>query len=82
MKSDRIFHLNDYRERTPGIDDTRLIQSAIDDAGGVQGGKVVVPAGEYYCAGLEIKSGVHLFLEKGASILGCWETSAPPGYPS
>ena len=46
------------------------IQAAIDAAAGAGGDTVVVPAGEYPCARLEMKSGVHLVLEEGARVLG------------
>jgi len=68
-----VFHLARYAAAMPRADDTRRIQAAIDDAAAAGGGRVVVPAGEYRCGPLELKSRVHLFLEEGARILGLWD---------
>ena len=75
---DRAFHLSRYGTKAPETDDTRRVQSAIDDAHKAGGGKVVIPAGEYPCGPLEMKSGVHLFLEEGARILGVWRDCDRP----
>jgi len=73
--NEQLFHLNQYPADTPDLDDTQRIQSAIDDAAKAGGGKVVVPAGEYHCSGLEIKPGVHLVVEKEHSLA---QTARPP----
>ena len=44
---------------------TRALQALID-----KGGRVVFPKGEYHTGQLELKSGVELYLEEGAVILG------------
>lgn len=53
---------------TSGILATEAIQRAIDAAAAKGGGRVVVPAGEYLTASVEIKSGVELHLESGATL--------------
>ena len=49
---------------------TKSIQEAIDKANQNGGGRVIVPAGEFLSGSLIIKSGVELYLEKEAVILG------------
>lgn len=56
---------------TPGVEyDSIGIQRAIDAAHAAGGGTVVVPAGEYLIAPLELKSRVRLHLEPGAHLWG------------
>ncbi len=50
--------------------DTGALQRAIDAAHTAGGGRVRVPAGRYLTGTLELRSGVTLFLEKGATLLG------------
>jgi len=45
-------------------------QAAIDQCHAQGGGRVTVPAGGYLCAGVVLKSGVELHLERNATILG------------
>jgi polygalacturonase len=49
--------------------DAPAIQSAIDACTQAGGGKVIVPAGNYLCAAIELKSNVELHLENGAAII-------------
>ncbi|MBQ7180600.1 MAG: glycoside hydrolase [Bacteroidaceae bacterium] len=55
-------------------DTTRLstvaLQRAIDDCSKAGGGRVVVPAGDYKIGSIVLKSDVHLYLEKGATLYG------------
>lgn len=52
-------------------DDTKALQSAIDKASRLEhGGRVVVPAGVYLIGAVQLKSGVDLVLEQGATLLG------------
>ena len=57
-------------------DATAALQKEIDAASAAGGGRVVVPAGEYVVCALQLKSGVELHLEKGASLLSV--TNAEP----
>lgn len=50
--------------------DTESLQAAIDACSKAGGGKVWVPAGEYVCGTLHLKSNVTLSLDHGAHILG------------
>ena len=49
---------------------TMAIQQAIDDCSKAGGGRVVVPAGNYKTGTIVLKSDVHLYLEKGATLYG------------
>ena len=46
------------------------IQQAVDEAAAQGGGKVVIPAGIWPTGSIELKSGVELHLEKGATLKG------------
>ncbi|MEQ6120617.1 glycosyl hydrolase family 28 protein [Reichenbachiella sp. MALMAid0571] len=63
--------ITDYGAKPDGITlNSKAIQSAIDEAFNAGGGKVIVPAGVFYTATLELKSNVELHLQKGAMLLG------------
>ena len=62
------------RERNK--DNAPMIQKAIDKVSAAGGGTVVVPAGEFLTGPLELKSGVELHLEMGATLLGYPDTTA------
>ena len=49
---------------------TAAIQQAIDDCSKACGGRVVIPAGQYKTGTIILKSDVHLYLEKGATLYG------------
>lgn len=49
--------------------DTPAINRAIEAAAAAGGGTVIVPAGEYLCYSIRLKSNVALFLDQGAVIL-------------
>lgn len=49
---------------------TEAIQSAIDKASKIGGGKVVIPKGRFLTGSIVLKSNVDLFLEDGAVLLG------------
>ena len=49
---------------------TTAIQRAIDACSKAGGGRVVVPAGSYKTGSIELKSNVHLYLERGATLYG------------
>lgn len=48
--------------------DTPAIQRAIDACSAEGGGRVYVPAGDYLCGGLQLRSHVSLYLESGATL--------------
>lgn len=56
--------------------DTTAIQKAIDACTAAGGGMVIVPAGTYLSATIELKDNVNLHLEKGAVILGTTDYKA------
>ncbi|MHC4327662.1 MAG: glycoside hydrolase family 28 protein [Planctomycetota bacterium] len=49
-------------------DNTKAVQNAIDACSAAGGGMVYVPAGDYGCGGLRLKSNVSLHLEAGATL--------------
>ena len=49
---------------------TLAVQQAIDDCAQAGGGRVVVPTGIYKIGTIILKSGVHLYLEQGATLYG------------
>ena len=49
---------------------TGAIQQAIDACSAANGGRVIVPAGNYKTGSIVLKSDVHLYLEKGATLYG------------
>lgn len=60
-------------------DNTRDIQQAIDTCSEEGGGQVYVPPGLYMIGSLELKSGVELYIERGAILRGIFDA---PGYIS
>lgn len=56
--------------------DTEAIQKAIDACAKAGGGTVVIPAGTYLSATIELKDGVNLHLDKDATILGTTDYKA------
>ncbi len=56
--------------------DTPALQKAIDACAAAGGGTVIVPAGTYLSATIELKSNVNFHLEKGATILGTTDYKA------
>lgn len=60
----------DYAVDFSGGDARKAIQDAIDKANSEGGGRVIIPAGEYFCKGsIVLKSCVDLHLEEGAKLL-------------
>lgn len=62
--------------RESNKDNAAVIQKAIDKVSSLGGGTVVVPAGKFVTGPLELKSGVELHLEMGATLLGYPDTTA------
>ena len=49
---------------------TKALQQAIDDCSKAGGGRVIVPTGNYKIGSIVLRSDVHLFLERGATLYG------------
>ena len=49
---------------------TTALQKAIDDCSAAGGGRVIVPVGNYKTGSIRLKSGVHLYIEHGATLYG------------
>lgn len=66
----RTWNILEYDIKADGItNDGPSIQQAIDECALAGGGRVIVPAGNYLCGTLELKSNVELHLEQGASLI-------------
>ena len=57
---------------------TRAIQAAIDDCSRNNGGKVIIPTGNYRSGTIYFRSNVTLHLEKGATLYGSTRLSDYP----
>jgi len=67
---DTTFDIMAYPPTTSSDDRPTSIQQAIDACHTAGGGKVVVPAGEWFLKGpIHLKSNVHLYLEEGATLV-------------
>lgn len=64
------YKLTDHRIFADGRIHTKEIQALIDEAAQNGGGVIVVPEGTYMTGGLHFKQGTHLYLAKGATLLG------------
>jgi Glycosyl hydrolases family 28 len=58
--------------------DGPMIQKAIEACVKAGGGTVYIPAGDYFCGGLQLKSNVTLYLEAGATL---WVSAKEADYP-
>lgn len=56
-------------------DDTRAIQAAVDRCAANGGGTVTIPPGNYLIRPIEMRSGVRLHLQTGATLLGSTQLS-------
>ncbi|MGN6366923.1 MAG: glycoside hydrolase family 28 protein [Phycisphaerae bacterium] len=72
----RTFHVRDFGAVGDGKSlDTEAIQKAIDAAHENEGGTVLVPAGSFVIAPIELKSNVTLYLSADARLVGTTEKS-------
>ena len=70
------FNVRDYGARGDGKTiDSPAINKAIEEAAAAGGGTVIVPAGDYLCGSIRLKSNITLEIDKGATII------AAPGAP-
>lgn len=66
-----IYNVKDFGAKGDGqILDTAAIQAAIDACSKEQGGTVLIPAGDFICGTIEIKSGVTLHIATNGRLLG------------
>jgi hypothetical protein len=65
------YMITNYGAKADGTtNNAPFIQKAIDEASANGGGKVIVPPGNFVSGVLTLKSGVNLFLDQGACLLG------------
>jgi len=70
------YNISSYGAKNDGKTiNTPAIQKAIDDCHKGGGGRVVIPPGEFVTGTIILKSGVNLYLEQGAKILGSLDTA-------
>jgi polygalacturonase len=73
-----VFDVRDYGASGDGRTlDTAALNSAIAACAAAGGGMVLVPAGDYLCFSVHLKSGVHLHLAQGATLIAA--DSPKPG---
>ena len=66
-----MFNVKDYGAAGNGSGlDSPAIQKAIDACFEAGGGTVYIPEGNYLCGTIRLKSNVHVYLDKGATLLG------------
>ena len=66
-----MFNVKEYGALGNGVAlDSKAIQKAIDACAVAGGGTVYIPEGKYLCGTMHFKSNVHVWLDKGATILG------------
>ncbi len=67
----KLYKISDYGAISdPNLKQTELIQSVIDKAAEEGGGVVVIPEGIYKSGALFFRQGTHLYLSRGAVLLG------------
>lgn len=64
------YNITDFGAKADGNIYTKEIQSAIDTAHANGGGVIVIPKGKFTSGALFFKSGVNLYLEEGATLMG------------
>ncbi len=76
-----VYDVRDYGAAGDGLaKDTRAIQRAVDEANAAGGGQVYFSPGKYLSGTIILKSGVTLYLETGATLLGSTDTLDYPRY--
>jgi polygalacturonase len=66
-----VFNVRDFGAFGDGTNlDSLAIDRAIDSAAAAGGGTVLVPAGNYLCGSIHLRSNLHLVIDAGAVILG------------
>lgn len=68
-----IYHVKEFGAQADGRTiDSPAINRAIEAASQAGGGTVYLPAGEYACYSIRLKSNIHLYLEQGARIVAAF----------
>jgi polygalacturonase len=83
----RVYNVREFGAKGDGKTlDTRAIQAAIDACNKANGGTVLIPAGDFICGTVELKSNVTLHLSAQGRLLGSTRredysagTGVPPG---
>jgi parallel beta-helix repeat protein len=69
--SAKDYSIKSFGAKADGVtNNAAFIQKAIDKASGNGGGRVIIPAGNFASGTIVLKSGVELYLELGARLLG------------
>jgi len=68
ITASNTFNIVDYGASTTFEDNTEAVQKALDAAGNAGGGMVIVPAGEWLCGPVVMKSKTKLYLKDGATV--------------
>ncbi len=72
-----VYNVKNYGASGDGkTTDTKAINSAIDSAASKGGGTVYLPAGNYLCGSIHLKSNISLFIDQGATIMATDDPSA------
>lgn len=65
-----VYNVRDYGARGDGAaNDAGAIDKAIDEAAAFGGGTVYLPAGNYLCTTIHLKSRITLYLDQGATLI-------------
>lgn len=65
---DRVFNITSDYQAISGSDISDILRRAISDCHRAGGGRVVIPAGEYYTKAIHLLSNVNLHIEEGAIV--------------
>ena len=80
---DRVFNITSDYQAISGSDISDILRRAISDCHRAGGGRVVIPAGEYYTKAIHLLSNVNLHIEEGAIVKFSTEpTDYAPQVPS
>ncbi len=71
----KLYNIKDYGAAGDGKTiDSPAINRAIEEAAAAGGGTIYIPAGEYACYSIRLKSHITLYLESGATLIGEFPT--------
>ncbi len=75
-----IYNVKNFGATGDGLTlDSKAINAAIQTAADSGGGTVFVPAGNYLCGSIRLKSNIHLYIDQGATLIAA-EVSAANDY--
>lgn len=70
VHAQQFYNIRDYGARGDGVSlDSKAINKAIEAAVAKGGGTVYVPAGNYLCGSIRLKSNLHLMVDAGAVLI-------------